>query len=534
MSAEIATKEEIAAPPKDQEELELEKLVFGDVEGFESALKSIETLYDDESGDDEVSSGASDEEANELEGINDDQLFFVDEGDDDEKMDVDGGDGESHEESDEEESDDSDAWVDEEDNQVSISLLQSDKLKKLRKKETDTSISGRKYILRLRSQFEKIYPRPQWADTEDSEEEEDEELDDAEEEGSDDTIEGDVRALAKILQKTTKITANTSRLIPQTKLDIVRVRDVNHSHASHSAIQTMSFHPTHPLLLTGGYDRTVRLYHVDGKQNPVVSTIHLRNTPIQTAQFSPDPNSSKVFAGGRRRYMYSWDLVTGSVEKISRLYGHESTQRSFENFKVSPGGSYIALQGNSGWINILSSRTSQWLQGFKIEGTIVDFDWSGDENVVFGVNSVGDVWEFSMEKGKVQRRWKDETGVGITKIRVGGKNSRWCAIGSQSGIVTVYDRLSSSTKPIGTLEQLVTSISSLEFNHDGQILCIASRGKKDSLRLVHLPSCKVFQNWPNSGTPLGKVTSVKFSPNSEMLAIGNEAGKARLWRLNHY
>ncbi len=232
--------------------------------------------------------------------------------------------------------------------------------------------------------------------------------------------------------------------------------------------------------------------------------------------------------------MYSWDLQTGAVEKISRLYGHEETQRSFENFKVSPKGSFIGLVGNSGWVNIISSATSLYIQGFKIEGTIVDFDWSANEDFIVAINSTGDIWEFSLKTKKVVKKWRDETGVGITKVRLGGKNDRWCAVGSDSGIVTVYDRLNPTKKPIGTLDQLVTSISTLEFSSDGQMLCIASRAKKDALRLVHLPSCKVFQNWPTSGTPLGKVTAACFSPNNEMLSVGNEAGKVRLWRLNHY
>ncbi|CDR40192.1 CYFA0S04e05578g1_1 [Cyberlindnera fabianii] len=536
MSAELVIKEDIVPPPKDQEELDLEKLVFGDLSSFESNLKNIDALYDEseeyESGSDYSSES---DEGDGLEKVNDDQLFFVDDGEDEaEPMDLD--EEESEDES-EDESEESDAWNDSEDEHMSISLLQTDRLKKLRKTEQDDTISGRQYISRLRSQFEKIYPRPQWADAEtsDSEDNSSDEDNDIESEDEGTTESGDIRALAKILKSATSFrNTKVSKLLPPTKLDITRVKDANEKHSSKAAIQTLSFHPTHPLLLTGGYDKTVRVYHIDGKTNNVVTTIHLRNTPVQTAQFNPNADNNKIFAGGRRRYMYSWDLQTGSVEKISRMYGHEQTQRSFENFKVSPKGSYIGLTGNSGWINVISASTTQWVRGFKIEGTLVDFDWGHDEDLLIAVNSAGDVWEFSMKTEKVVKKWRDETGVGITKVKLGGKNNRWCAIGSSSGIVTVYDRTTSTKKPIATLAQLTTSISSLEFNADGQILCMASRAKKDALRLVHLPSGKVFQNWPTSGTPLGKVTAVAFSPNSEMICVGNEAGKARLWRLNHY
>jgi U3 small nucleolar RNA-associated protein 18 len=533
--AETLIKEDIVPPPKDEEELQLEKLVFGDLEGFGSGLKNLEDLYNESS---EEYSGSDEEESDEegeagVENVQDDQLFFVDDGEEQDRMDVD---KESDDDEDEEEVEsESDAWVDSEDEGVSISLLQSDKLKKLRKTEQDEFITGKRYVARLRSQFEKIYPRPKWADQEPSEDEDsDAEL--IEDDEDDNRLEsGDIRALSKILQSNTNLlNTKATKLLPPSKLDITRLKDANQKQPSKSAVQTLSFHPTHPLLLTSGYDRTVRVYNIDGKNNTVVSTIHLRDSSIQTAQFNPNSQINKIFAGGRRRYMYTWDLTTGAVEKISRMYGHEQTQRSFENFKLSPKGTFIGLQGNNGWINILSSTTAQWIHGFKIEGTIVDFDWGKEEEFIIAANSIGDVWEFSMKTKQVIRRWKDETGVGITKIKLGGKGDKWCAIGSSSGIVNIYNRLSDVKKPVGVLEQLVNTISTLEFNHDGQILCIASRAKKDALRLVHLPSCKVFQNWPTSGTPLGRVTAVKFSPNSEMICIANEAGKARLWSLNHY
>ena len=65
-----------------------------------------------------------------------------------------------------------------------------------------------------------------------------------------------------------------------------------------------------------------------------------------------------------------------------------------------------------------------------------------------------------------------------------------------------------------------------------QILAMASRMAKDALRLVHLPSCTVFSNWPTSRTPLGYVHSLAFSPGGGYLAIGTARGTALLYRLH--
>jgi U3 small nucleolar RNA-associated protein 18 len=66
------------------------------------------------------------------------------------------------------------------------------------------------------------------------------------------------------------------------------------------------------------------------------------------------------------------------------------------------------------------------------------------------------------------------------------------------------------------------------------MLAIASRMKKDSLRLLHMASRTVFSNWPTTRTPLQFVHSIDFSPHCGYMAIGNAKGRALLYRLHHY
>jgi U3 small nucleolar RNA-associated protein 18 len=51
---------------------------------------------------------------------------------------------------------------------------------------------------------------------------------------------------------------------------------------------------------------------------------------------------------------------------------------------------------------------------------------------------------------------------------------------------------------------------------------------------IHLPSMTAYANWPNSGTPLGIVTSIDFSAGSEFVAVGNGRGSVGLWSLMDY
>ncbi|RUP10416.1 hypothetical protein BC936DRAFT_140011, partial [Jimgerdemannia flammicorona] len=122
---------------------------------------------------------------------------------------------------------------------------------------------------------------------------------------------------------------------------------------------------------------------------------------------------------------------------------------------------------------------------------------------------------------------------------------------SRTGVVNIYDRscvdpLVAAPRPRKSILNLTTSVHALRFNHDAQIMGIASRSKKDQFKLVrpslffslmvcvHLPSMTVFSNWPTSGTPLSYVNCFDFSPGGGYLAIGNDKGRVLLYRVGHY
>lgn len=97
-----------------------------------------------------------------------------------------------------------------------------------------------------------------------------------------------------------------------------------------------------------------------------------------------------------------------------------------------------------------------------------------------------------------------------------------------------FGALPTMPTPLKALMNLTTTIDTLSFNHDSQLLLMGSRMKKEALRLVHLPSLSVFSNWPTSRSPLHYVHSAAFSPHSGFLSVGNAKGRVLLYRLHHY
>ncbi|KIX92993.1 uncharacterized protein Z520_11266 [Fonsecaea multimorphosa CBS 102226] len=586
---------------KDETELRLEKALFGDDAGFLESLKRDQLQEDrslvrrkhgkdDESEEDEAADGG-------LSEVADGDLFFLDTGADQLPLSV-------SEELDRTEQVHTHlrpeaVWHDSDDDRITVSLASNTRLRKLRDTEDDDVVSGREYIQRLRRQYERLHPTPEWVTYArkrrklSSHYGEDDAVSDSDMSMDEDSLPS-AQPLAELLRTAGSLTrtdtkqqgAKRSRKLRPEVIDIQRCKDVAGS--GPSSVDTLQFHPYYPLLLAAGPSSTATLYHISPQPpnpNPILTSLHLKGTPLHTAAFcrpraQPDTedgseahDQTRVFLSSRRRYFHTWSLSTGTVTKVTRaLYGQaRKEQRTMEAFKLSPCGRYMGLVGSSkrggGSINVLSTETMQWLCSCRIDsrGGVADFAWwrNGDGFAVVGKN--GEVSEYDIEARRVVTRWMDEGAVGTTVIALGGDagqqqcrgGSRWVAVGSSSGVVNLYDRRgwmtttaaaassdpdpgsvvannkesSDRPKPARVFDQLTTPISHLEFSHDGQMLVMTSRWKKNALKLAHLPSCTLYRNWPTDKTPLGRISAAALSPDGSYLAVGNEQGKIRLWEI---
>jgi len=463
-----------------------------------------------------------------------------------------------------------------------VSLASVPRLRKLRITEAEDVVNGREYEKRLRHQFELLSPAPEWARhalgrpaskkrrlSENASDDGDSDIDmDLDEDLP------SVAPLSKLLRDASSLVrqsgpgAGKKRKLRPEVIDIQRQKDI--PGIQPSAITSISFHPTLPLLLTSGPSSTLYLHHLAPSPpaptpNPLLTSLHIRGTPLSTTAFHP--TDSRIFLSARRRYFHIWNLSSGRVEKVTRVYGQQHEQRTMETFKLSPDGKLMALLGSArkggGVINVLSASSLQWITQVRVESRngIADFAWWRDSKGMSIAGKSGEITEWFVLERRITARWQDEGAVGTTTIALGGQHEfvkatigtdRWVIVGSSSGIVNIYDRrawlaspppnaeqpLPSQPKPTRTLDQLTTPTSHLTFSPDGQLLAIASKWKRDAMRLVHLPSCTVFKNWPTSNTPLGRITGVAIAAGEVVcgevhcvMAVGNEQGKVRLWEI---
>ncbi|PSK46329.1 hypothetical protein B9Z65_5297 [Elsinoe australis] len=573
----------------DEGERELERMVFGDAPSFRSNLKSF--------GQQEkslITTGAVEgeddmDEDNEMGGMDDQDLFFTDTtgtglppsahtngdvSDEDETMD---GTTTSRKA----------AWHDSDDERISVSLASVPRLRKLRVTADEDIVSGKEYIRRLRKQYVLLNPTPDWATealTQPPQKKRRLSADSASSLSSDSDSEMPSAApLSSLLRSSTSLTRNpistnkTKRKLPPTVLNIQRLPDLTPTQPA--AITSLTHHPTLPLLLSSNPSGTLYLHHLTPsppaeEPNPLLTSLHLKSTSLTTSLFHP--TSPRIFLSARRRYFHVWDLASGKVEKVTR--GHAPNQKSMERFKLSPDGRYMALIGTGkkggGEVNVLDAGTLQWICSVRVEGTggVADLEWWGDGRGMVVLSQGGEVTEWDVEREEVVGRWRDEGAVGSTVVALGGRSGqvgkgarigtdRWVVVGGKSGVVNVYDRRQwyaewhsrkkegkngadeesvcpRNPKPTRTVQNLTTPVSCVVVSPDGQLVAISSRWKKDALRLVHLPSCTVYKNWPTKATPLGRITSLAFGEleggkgeGAMGLFVGNEGGKIRAWEI---
>lgn len=157
-SIEIVTdKKEKPMLPKDGEEAELERLIFGDSAGFKEGIEKFWLTPSGAALDD--GSGHDGHDSDDYGDVADQDLFFFDTGPTAQPA----GSLASTKVEDADDNDDKPAWDDSEDERLVVSLASVPQLRKLRDTEDDDLVNGKEYVRRLRRQYERLYPVPHWA-----------------------------------------------------------------------------------------------------------------------------------------------------------------------------------------------------------------------------------------------------------------------------------------------------------------------------------------------------------------------------------
>ena len=157
------------------------------------------------------------------------------------------------------------AWTDPDDASLEISLASSSRLRKLRDAPEEDAVKGPEYERRLRRQFVKMNPTPEWATASRRKR--------RRTEGADADVDADAHANANVATPDLDTLLTSSGGILGRKrraylepgvLAIERLRDANHAAQAEGEVTATQFHPSPQLsmLLVASSDRRIRLFNV--------------------------------------------------------------------------------------------------------------------------------------------------------------------------------------------------------------------------------------------------------------------------------
>ncbi|KAK0387594.1 hypothetical protein NLU13_3840 [Sarocladium strictum] len=536
---------------KDSEEEELERLVLGDDNAFRNSLFGGANVYDatvDVSGKELMQLDEDDE----MEGMADAELFMFDTG-------ASGDASKAQKPEKNTTPGELPAWQDSDDDRVTVKLMKRHgKVRQIREVNDDELVHGKEYIRRLRDYYLRLNPRPAWSKQSDerptkrSKKTADGDTSDSSDLDSDAELSSlPMNQFLRDINKLAGRNANASRPLQPGAIDIQKTRDIPDRHLRE--VTSLSFHPKYPVLLSASPASKMWLHHIapeaNPQPNPALTSVQAKRVDVRRAQFLY-PDGDQIFFAGRRKYFHHWDLPSGTVQKTAGIQGRKEDHKSMERFRLSPCGSYMAIQGSSkkggGIVSIISAASTQWVAEARLsaKGGVRDFQWwrNGEGMTILGQD--GMVGEYSLADRRFLATWMDEGGVNSLVLALGGRGGpdafgedAWVAIGSNSGMCTLYNRsflledpVKERPEPTRTFENIITPVTVITFSPDGQLLAYGSL-EKDTLKLVHVASQTVYRNWPTAQTPLGRVTAVAFGKDSDMLAVGNDRGKIRLWEI---
>jgi U3 small nucleolar RNA-associated protein 18 len=328
------------------------------------------------------------------------------------------------------------------------------------------------------------------------------------------------------------VQSNRESALDDESIQLVRLKDANAQKFSKGVIQSTEFHPNGRTLLTASLDKSLNLFDIDGVNNFKRTSVLFEDLPIWNAKFEP-VSGNQIYVCGRKKFFYSFDVQSETTSKIPYIKGR--AEDSLSNMSVSPDGKLIAFIVRSGVVVLVSTVTMQNVGSVKINEIAISACFSPDGKNIYVTGSEGIIYAFDVRSRRCLFKFSDEGCIHGTAISM-SPDSQYIASGSNSGVVNLYsvNSLPNECKPVKALMNLTTQIKSLAFNHDSQLMAFWSEKTKQSIRILHVPSRRVYRNWPKEFLNLRFVNCASFSPDSRYLAVGNDRGRTLLFRVQRY
>ena len=318
-------------------------------------------------------------------------------------------------------------------------------------------------------------------------------------------------------------------------------------------VNDISFSPNGETFATAGEDNIVKLWKKEGE---LLETLKGHTGPVKSLSFSPKDNNTLVSVGDDNTVRIWNPNNTSSLQVLT------SDSAPANSVSFSPKGQILASVNNNDVVELWSLPSGEepslkhtlkgYVLAFSPDGkTIATASRSKDnpknntvklwnlngqelktskdqkeEVTSLSFSSDGQMIAFASEDNPV-KLWnlngeKVETlGEAVSKISF-SPNRPILALGGQDGTLKLWNFNNKELKNLGKHEGRVTSVS---FSPDGQMIASASEDEDNNVKLWNIDG-----KYPKTlrGHD-GLVTSISFSPDGQIIASGSDDKTVKLW-----
>ncbi|KAJ1926100.1 U3 snoRNP protein [Tieghemiomyces parasiticus] len=405
------------------------------------------------------------------------------------------------------------AWVDEDEEQDVVNLRGALRAKvKMAPKEY--RVEGAELQRRLRNEFEAACPTPAWAQVTVPVTGRD----------ADGPAEGSPEDLFRTAQNLLKSERAGVQVDPKNYKPI-RVSQVGRLPRKDRDFIELQFHPSAHILMAAYRMPTIHLFDVDGTRNTEIQKIKLPGLYTEAAVFTPSGSEILAFHNNEP-WFYHYDIATARATKCTSP-GYRALDGSLELPRLTASGERLAVRGRHTRVGILHAPSRMLTKTLTLNQRAVDLQWSPDGQHLLTLDASGKAYVWDVRMYRCTHTFKDEGGFQATKLAVSA-DGQYCAIGSRSGIVNVYNFADTmkvaNPKPVYTMDNITTAISDLRFNHDAKFLAANSNLTENSLRLINVPARAVVCGWPHKASGHRQVVSSAFSHDSRYMVHYSQTG----------
>lgn len=313
-------------------------------------------------------------------------------------------------------------------------------------------------------------------------------------------------------------------------ISIKRVKDLNRSTYSERNTTAIMFHPSSTVAICTGENGIATVYAVDGKKNEKLHSIGIENYQITSAVLI---GGQELILGGRKPFYRTYDLITGKSYQLKLPKAQNVT--NLKSICKSPDEKYFAATGKFGEVHLFDTKTKELIRTFKQENKATGISFTSNSKYLFSHSRSNEVTIFDLNASKPLHKWFDWGCVNGTTI---SHCNGLVATGNGQGVVNIYNldtvMKEKYPEPIKTCMNLTTKITTTQFNPTSELLMFSSSEVAEAAKIVHVPTCNVYSNFPGTFSKLGQATAVAFSPGSGYMAIGNQKNTIALFRLKNF